>query len=148
MLLRALPISLLNAHHPSRKCVSGFGHPPGKGMLPNIHSKPSLKQLWPAPMHPTVGYQGEEFSTSLFSSPPQEDAEGSEVIPLTSCFPVKTSPKSLTVPHKTFFVICSPAFWPPLDGFHILLKLWGPELHTILQMRLHRCWIRGDSHLF
>lgn len=79
----------LKRNHPSRMSVSGFDHPPGKGMLPNILSIPSLTQLWPAPMFPTVGYQREEVSTSLFTSPPQEDAEGDEVIPWHHVFQLR-----------------------------------------------------------
>lgn len=28
----------------------------------------------------------------------------------------------------------------------ILLKLWGPELQTVLQVRLHQWWIQWDNH--
>lgn len=30
----------------------------------------------------------------------------------------------------------------------IHLKLWGPDLHTALEVRLHPCWIQQDNHLF
>lgn len=135
MLSRALSKSLFNTEHLSRKSVSGFDHPPGKGMLYNIHSKPSLIQLWPAPMHSAIGYQREEISTSFITSPSQEDAEGNEVIPQHHLFQwsLEQSPWLLLDLSPSSWVC-----WPPLDrsqDFHILLKLWDPELHTVLQMR-------------
>ena len=30
----------------------------------------------------------------------------------------------------------------------MLLKLWGPDLHTVLEVRPHQHWIQQDNHVF
>lgn len=40
---------------------------------------------------------------------------------------------------------------PPVDAFediHLLLKLWGPELHTALKLRQQECWMQRGNHIF
>jgi len=45
----------------------------------------------------------------------------------------------------------SPLCCPPLETFkdlNILVKLWGPVLHTVFKVRLHQHWIQQENHLF
>jgi len=56
--------------HLSRKPVPVFDH--SKEILPNVQSKPPLIQLWAIPTCPRTEYWGEELSTSLSTSLPQE----------------------------------------------------------------------------
>ena len=65
--------------HLSRKHVPVLDHRLGKEVLPNVQSEPPLVQLWAIPTLPVTGYQGEELSTSLSTSPPQEAAESNEI---------------------------------------------------------------------
>ncbi|KAK4815837.1 hypothetical protein QYF61_008440 [Mycteria americana] len=87
-------------------------------------------------MCPVTGYQGEELSTSLSTSPPQKAVESNEVAPQPPFLPTRQtqSARPLLTGHafQPFHQLCC----PPLDAFkdlHILLKLWGPELPTALQ---------------
>jgi len=80
MLLRALPTCLLNTDtwgidHLSRKPVPVFDRPLGEEMLPNVTSEPPLMQVGTIPTCPITGSQGEDLSTSLSTSSPQEAAE-------------------------------------------------------------------------
>lgn len=46
---------------------------------------------------------------------------------------------------KAFYQLCC----CPLDAFkdlHIILKLRGPELPTVLRVRPRQCWIQWDNH--
>lgn len=70
---------------------------------------------------------GEELSASLSTSLPQAAA------PHRTCFQ----------PHHQ--LCCSPLEAPECLNS---LTLWDPEVHTALQVRLHRCWIQWDNHLF
>jgi len=91
-------------------------------------------------MCPIAGYQGEEISTSLSMSPPQEAVDSNEVTPQPPLLQTRQaqSPQLLHIAHafQAFHQPCCPS----LDVFkdlHILLKLWGPELHTVLKVRPH-----------
>jgi len=139
----------LGIDHLPRKPVPVFEHPLGNEMLPNAKSKPPLEQLCAIPMHPVTGSQGEEISTSISTSPPQEAIESNES-PLRLLFSKLDKPMSQDIPSspfQPFHQLCC----PPLDIFKYLtnvLKLWGPELHTVLKMRPHKCWMQQDNHLF
>ena len=125
-------------HLPS-KPVPVFNHPLSEEMLPYVQSEPPWVQLRTIPTRPVTGSQGEELSTSLCMSPPQEAAGSNEVAPHPPFLQTRQaqSPQLLLIAHasQTFHQLCC----PPLDTFkdlHIFLKLWGPELHTELKVRL------------
>ena len=67
--------------HLSRKPVAVFDHLLSKEMFPNVQSRFPLALHCTIPMHPLSGYQGEELSTSLSTSIPQEAVESNEVTP-------------------------------------------------------------------
>lgn len=101
----------------SRKSVTEFDHPHYKENFPNVQSEPHLAQLCAVFAHLAISYKGEETSTSLSVSPPQEAIESNE------------APLSLF-------------FCPPLDTFKTLdifffffYILWRLELHTIFKTR-------------
>lgn len=50
-----------------------------KKILPNVQSEPLLMLLCAVSWHSVIGYQGEETSKSLSTSPSQEAAESTEV---------------------------------------------------------------------
>ncbi|KAK4830133.1 hypothetical protein QYF61_008560 [Mycteria americana] len=123
--------------HLSRKPVPVFDLPLSKKMLPNVQSKPPLVQLRAIPTCPVTGSQGEEISTSLSMSPPQEAAESNEVAPQPPFLQIRQaqSPQPLLIGHsfQPFHQLCC----LPLDTFeylNIFFKLWGPELHTVLKV--------------
>ncbi|KAK4815415.1 hypothetical protein QYF61_001403 [Mycteria americana] len=98
-----------------------------------LHQLPRHRAI---PTSLITGYQGEELSTSLSSSPPQKAVESNEVTPQPPFLPTRQaqSARPLLTGHafQPFHQLCC----PPLDAFkdlHILLKLWGPELPTALQ---------------
>jgi len=131
--------------HLSRKPIAVSDHPLGKEMLPNVQSKPPLVQLWTIPTRPVPESQGEEISTSLSPFPPQEAAESKEVAPRPPFLRTRQaqSPQLLLIGHA--FQPCHQRCCPPLDAFkdlHILLKLWGLELHTVLGVRPHQYCIQ------
>lgn len=78
----------------------------------------------------------EENLAPLFSIPPSQGAvESNEVMSQLPFLQIRQACCSLDVPSsQPFFQL-----WrPPLDAFkdlQILLKLWGPELHTVLKVR-------------
>lgn len=116
-----------------------FDYPLGENILHNEQSEPPLVQLCMIAMHSIPGYQEKEISTSLSTSPPQEAEEGEEVIFSLFLFKPDSSVSSaLHTGHsfQPFHQICCP---PPeaFMDFHIILKLWGPELYRALKVN-HR----------
>ena len=137
--------------HLFRKPVPVFDHPLSKEMLLNTQFKPPLMQLWAIPKHPITGYQGEELSTSISTSPPQKAVESNEVGPQSPSLQTRQdqSPQLLLTGHS--FQLCHQLYCSPLEALkdlHILLQLWDPELHTVLEVRLHQRWIQWDNHFF
>ena len=127
--------------HLYRKPVPVFDHPLGKQTLPNVQSKPPLAQLWTIPTRPNTGSPGEEISTSLSLSAPQEAVESNEVTPQPPALQTRQTqcPQLLFIRHafQPFHQLCC----HPLDAFkdlHILPKLWGPELHRVFKVRPHQ----------
>ena len=84
-------------------------------------------------------------------SPPQEAVESNAVAPQPPDLQTRQtqSPQPLLIGDKLppFHQL----FCPPLDPFkylNTLLKMWGPELHTVIKVRPHHCWIQQDNRLF
>ena len=137
--------------HLSRKPVPVLDNPLSEEMFPHVQPEPPWVQLWTIPMCPVPGSQGEELSTSLSMSSPQEAAGSNEVAPHPPFLQTRQAQnlRLLLLGHASqpFHQLCC----PPLDAsevLHILPKWWGLELHTVFQLRLHQCWIQRDSHLF
>ena len=107
-------------------------------------------QLWTIPTRPITGHQGEDLSCSLSASPPQEALESSEVAPRlpflqtgqTQCSQLPLTGDDFQPSHQ----VCCP-FLNAFRDLHILLELWGPELHTVLKVRLHQGWTQRDDTL-
>ena len=78
-------------------------------------------------MCPIVGYQGEETSTSLSASPPQEVVESTEVTsqpPLLQTGQPKCPQTLLTGPWKVYtFQVLLPAFLPSSGCFQVETKI-------------------------
>lgn len=63
----------------SRKPFPVFDHPQSTEIFRHVQSEPSLVQLCAIPLCPVLGDQGEENSTTVSISPPQEAVESNEV---------------------------------------------------------------------
>jgi len=105
-----------------------------------------LTLLWgsfqPFPHALSLDTEEKGIGTSLSTSCPWKAAESNEVAPLPPFLLTKQNqgPQLLLTGHafQSFHQLC--CF--PLDAFknlHILLKLWGPELQTVLKVRSHKC---------
>lgn len=133
--------------HLSRKPVPVFDCP--------LHKEMSTLNLpWhsfePFPPILSLDYLGEELSSFLPTSPPQEEAESNEVVPYSPFFQTGEvqSPNPLLTGHSLEPINLHGLYSPPLDAsrdLQVLLKLWGPELPTVLGMRLDQQW---NNHLF
>ena len=111
-------------NHLSRKPVPVFDHPLCKEMLPNVKFKPPLMQLWTIPTRPVNGYQGEELSTSLSTSPPQEAAESNDV----HHFPGTGLPGVDQAAHAVLFSVSITAnAWGKGACCHFVLTSSGPS---------------------
>lgn len=91
-------------------------------------------------MHPATGYQGEESSTSLSRSSPQEAGENNEATPQTPSLQIKANPGCSAALHRTGFqpppqLTCSPL--EAFKNFHVPLKL-----HTALTNTESPVWTR------
>ena len=93
-------------------------------------------------MRPLAGYQGEELSTSLSVSIPQEAAQSNEATPsLLLSKPDKPHVLghcSESIPSSPFNGFISPLL-AAFKDLHILFKLQVPELQIILKVRPHQC---------
>lgn len=116
-------------------------------MLSDVQSKPSLVQVWTIPVR---AFQGEEISTSL-STFPLPEVEESNKVALHSTFlqtrPMKSSYLFL-IGHsfQSFYQLGFSL--DTFKNFHVLVKLWGPELPTGPKVRLNQCWIQQNNHHF
>lgn len=95
-------------------------------------------QILAIPMCPDTAYQGEEFSTSLCTSPPLEAVGNSEITPLPPSLQTSQTqcPQQLLRGHSCQSL---PLLWCPWQNtfkdLHIPLQWQDPELHTAFKMR-------------
>lgn len=112
-------------------------------LWPLLQSRLLLVQLWTIPTRSITGYQGEELSTSLSTSRPQEAVEDNEVAS-HSLFSKPDKPKALrlssqNIPSSSFTSLVA-LLQAHLRTLTILLKSWGPDLCMELKVRLNQCW--------
>lgn len=100
----------------------------------NVKSKLALMQLYNIPTCPLPRSQA---GTSVYTSLPQEAVLSSEAAPQTNSLKTRQakSPQPLLTGYAFQPLL---QFWcPPLGTFkdlHVCLKLWGPEVHTVLKV--------------
>lgn len=116
---------MVHQPHPQKACPVS-DHLYSKEMLPNIQSETSLTLLHAIPLHPVIGSQGTEASTSPSASHLQEVAESSGVASrppfLQTGWP--KCPQSLLTRHL-FQICCLPL--DVLKDHNILFILSSPN---------------------
>lgn len=88
---------------------------------------------------------GEEVSISLFTSPPKDAVENNKVSPQPPFLQTRQTQTAQPLIRHVFQPFHRLCFRPlnACKDLQILLKLWGPELHAVCQMRPQQCWIVG-----